>query len=144
MKSVGQMDMYPEEWAIVERLEAALAEPVGETTLDVSGATCFSATPAKWPEPLKAEMPQDDIIRLAREAGFDPDTPIKGTGEILAWEGHDCVEVSESLKRFAALVTAEKDKEIERLREEVRVLRLYGNKDCTSMADEALKQETPR
>ena len=125
-------------------LRVALIEPVGETTLDVSGATCFSATPAKWPEPLKAEMPQDDIIRLAREAGFDPDTPIKGTGEILAWEGHDCVEVSESLKRFAALVTAEKDKEIERLREEVRVLRLYGNKDCTSMADEALKQETPR
>jgi hypothetical protein len=30
-------------------LRAALAEPVGETTLDVSGATCFSATPAKWP-----------------------------------------------------------------------------------------------
>jgi ABC-type phosphate transport system auxiliary subunit len=35
-------------------------------------------------------------------------------------------------------------KEIERLREEVRVLRLYGNKDCTAMADEALKQEQPR
>jgi len=51
-------------------------------------------------------MTRDDIIRLAREAGFDPDTPIKGTGEILAWEGHDCVEVSESLKRFAALVAA--------------------------------------
>ena len=32
--------------------------------------------------------------------------------------------------------------EIERLREEVRVLRLYGNKDCTAMADEAL-QEVP-
>ena len=30
-------------------LRAALAEPVDETTLDVSGATCFSATPAKWP-----------------------------------------------------------------------------------------------
>jgi hypothetical protein len=114
MKSVGQMDMYPEEWAIVERLEAALAEPVGETTLDVSGATCFSATPAKWPEPLKAEMPQDDIIRLAREAGFDPDTPIKGTGEILAWEGHDCVEVSESLKRFAALVAAAEREKVAR------------------------------
>lgn len=29
MKSVGQIDMYPEEWAIVGRLEAALAqEPV--------------------------------------------------------------------------------------------------------------------
>jgi len=26
MKSVGKMDMYPEDWAIVERLEAALAE----------------------------------------------------------------------------------------------------------------------
>jgi hypothetical protein len=26
MKSVGQMDMHPEEWAIVGRLEAALAE----------------------------------------------------------------------------------------------------------------------
>ena len=51
-------------------------------------------------------MTRDDIIRMAKEAGFDPDTPIKGTGEILAWEGHDCVEVSESLKRFAALVAA--------------------------------------
>ena len=30
-------------------LRAALAKQVGETTLDVSGATCFSATPAKWP-----------------------------------------------------------------------------------------------
>ena len=28
MKSVGQMDMHPEEWVIVGRLEAALAEPV--------------------------------------------------------------------------------------------------------------------
>lgn len=34
-------------------------------------------------------------------------------------------------------------KENKRLREEVRVLRLYGNKDCTSMADEVLKQEQP-
>jgi hypothetical protein len=32
-----------------DNLRVALAEPVGETTLDVSGATCFSATPAKWP-----------------------------------------------------------------------------------------------
>jgi len=30
MKSVGKMDMHPEEWAIVGRLEAALAEPVQE------------------------------------------------------------------------------------------------------------------
>ena len=34
-------------------------------------------------------------------------------------------------------------RDAERLREEVRVLRLYGNKDCTAMADAALK-EPPR
>jgi len=34
MKSVGQMDMHPEQWAIVGRLEAALAEPVEDTTFD--------------------------------------------------------------------------------------------------------------
>lgn len=28
MKSIGEMDMYPADWAIVGRLEAALAEPV--------------------------------------------------------------------------------------------------------------------
>jgi hypothetical protein len=33
MKSVGQMDMCPEEWAIVERLEAAMAEPVEPTSI---------------------------------------------------------------------------------------------------------------
>ena len=31
MKSVGKMDMHPEEWAIVGRLEAALAEPQPST-----------------------------------------------------------------------------------------------------------------
>lgn len=30
--------------------------------------------------------------------------------------------------------------EIERLREEVEVLRLYGNKDCTAMADAELRR----
>lgn len=34
--------------------------------------------------------------------------------------------------------------EIKRLREEVRVLRLYGNKDCTAMADEAMKEAALR
>jgi hypothetical protein len=34
--------------------------------------------------------------------------------------------------------------EIERLRDEVRVLRLYGNKDCTAMADEAMKEAALR
>ena len=32
----------------------------------------------------------------------------------------------------------------ERLRDEVRVLRLYGNKDCTAMADEAMKKAALR
>jgi hypothetical protein len=39
-----------------DALRAALAEPMDETTLDVSGATCFSATPAKWP--VKEEQPR--------------------------------------------------------------------------------------
>lgn len=46
-----------------------------------------------------------------------------------------CEEAAAELRRL--------HEENERLREEVRVLRLYGNKDCTSMADEALKQEQP-
>ena len=40
----------------------------------------------------------------------------------------------------AGLICHEAAAEIERLREEVRVLRLYGNKDCTAMADEAMKE----
>ena len=35
MKSVGGIDMYPEEWAIVERLEAALAEDALQRLTDV-------------------------------------------------------------------------------------------------------------
>ena len=31
--------------------------------------------------------------------------------------------------------------EIERLRREVDVLRIYGDKDCTAMADEALEEK---
>jgi len=31
--------------------------------------------------------------------------------------------------------------EVERLQREVDALRLYGNKDCTAMADEALKEQ---
>ena len=31
--------------------------------------------------------------------------------------------------------------EIERLKREVGLLRLYGNKECTAMADEALKEQ---
>lgn len=42
--------------ANITALRAALAKPVDETTLDVSGATCFSATPAKWP--VKEEQPK--------------------------------------------------------------------------------------
>jgi hypothetical protein len=35
----------------------------------------------------------------------------------------------------------EKQKRIEELEREIEVLRLYGNKDCTAMADEVLKGE---
>jgi hypothetical protein len=43
-------------------------------------------------------------------------------------------EVGEAIVREARDVGPE----IERLREEIEVLRNYGNKDCTGMADEAL------
>ena len=49
MKSVGKMDMCPEEWAIVGRLEAALAEPEactwqqdGDSDSGVYGTSCGS------------------------------------------------------------------------------------------------------
>lgn len=35
----------------------------------------------------------------------------------------------------------EQKQRIKRLEREVEVLRLYGNKDCTAMADEALSKE---
>ena len=46
----GEPCPLQQRWHVAyQALRAALAEPVDETTLDVSGATCFSATPAKWP-----------------------------------------------------------------------------------------------
>ena len=47
-------------------------------------------------------------------------------------------------KHAAARLLRRQHAEIERLREEVRVLRLYGNKDCTAMADEAMKEAALR
>ena len=44
----------------------------------------------------------------------------------------------------AARCLEEQHAKIERLREEVRLLRLYGNKDCTAMADEAMKEAALR
>ena len=56
-------------------------------------------------------MARDDIIRMAREAGGADITSHGWT----SWVG---VHSTEFLERFAALVAAEKDKEIARLREE--------------------------
>jgi hypothetical protein len=129
MKSVGQMDMYPEEWAIVERLEAALAEPVGETTLDVSGATSFSATPAKWPERVAAiRSLTDQCAALIRERDdFQKQLwRYEKNGVTCQTYRHTveqtCAECNVQMC-FAALLTAEKDKEIERLR---KALGKYG------------------
>ena len=55
MKSVGQMDMYPEEWAIVERLEAALAQPL------------YTAPPQR--QPLTDEEIEDIWNRFCDELG---------------------------------------------------------------------------
>ncbi len=50
-------------------------------------------------------------------------------------------ELAVALKAFDAQVEAwyEVSKQRDRLAKEVEILRLYGNKDCTAMADEALQ-----
>ena len=57
-------------------------------------------------------MNRDDIIRMSQEAGFIclfPDEAVNGIGTI--YDSGD-EEITETVKRFAALVAAEKDKEI--------------------------------
>lgn len=53
-------------------------------------------------------MTRDDLIRLAREAC--------DTDKVDAWHNGFWTVTQEELERFAALVAAEKDAEIERLR----------------------------
>ena len=67
-------------------------------------------------------------------------------GQMLGCEQYRLVASGSS---FAALPNSadallRQHAEIERLRDEVRVLRLYGNKDCTAMADEAMKKAALR
>jgi hypothetical protein len=67
MDQVGQMDMYPEEWAVAEALRAALAEPQGEPVAwmgpgtFISHAAKLAAKPdgyaAMYPTPLYAAAP---------------------------------------------------------------------------------------
>ena len=57
-------------------------------------------------------MNREDIIRMAREAGFNTDH------DLICIEGW---EISPYMQRFAALVAAEKDKEIQKLRNELAV-----------------------
>ena len=61
-------------------------------------------------------MTRDDIIRMAWEAGFQvllPQDHVDGTGGVYVVED----EIAGMLERFAALVAAEKDKEIKRLQD---------------------------
>jgi hypothetical protein len=56
-------------------------------------------------------MTKDDIIRMAREAGMEQD------GDNFFSPSHEEIDVHiTDLERFAQLVSAEKDKEIERLK----------------------------
>jgi len=60
-------------------------------------------------------MTRDDIIRMAKEAGFE-----EGYGDHLFPPGdyrEEVVPVTDEIIRFAALVAAEKDKEIKRLQD---------------------------
>jgi uncharacterized protein Yka (UPF0111/DUF47 family) len=58
----------------------------------------------------------------------------------------DCEEQKNRIKRLEeALDKTSKAacKHIKQLESEVYALRLYGNKDCTAMADQALKEAKP-
>jgi hypothetical protein len=46
MESVGQQDMYPEEWAIAEALRAALEKP--KFTLSCGCPSQYGGVPAYW------------------------------------------------------------------------------------------------
>ena len=54
------------------------------------------------------------------------------------YEAHErlCKSIGDMTKENEAL-----KQRIKRLEREVELLRLYGNKDCTAMADEALAKE---
>lgn len=80
---------------------------------------------------------QPEALRLADELENGECFDVGATGVAYGWMHND--PTSESADELRRL-----HKENKRLREEVRVLRLYGNKDCTSMADEVLKQEQTR
>ena len=57
-------------------------------------------------------MTRDDIIHMAREAGFEIEKTLYGPVPCVDGRGID-----DRLERFATLVAAEKDKEIKRLQD---------------------------
>jgi hypothetical protein len=60
----------------IDNLRAALAKPVDETTLDVSGATSFSPTPAKWPVKEQHNCTLDspsDVYGIAMDICYEKD-----------------------------------------------------------------------
>lgn len=79
-------------------------------------------------------MTRDDIIRMLQECGFGTlaDHPI----------------MTENMMRFAALVAAEKDKEIERLRKVLKKLEYFSDGTIrrypTESEVEAARREQPR
>jgi hypothetical protein len=79
-------------------------------------------------------MTRDDIIRMAREAHMHH----------MAWDD-DYIEGTE---RFAALIAAEKDKEIERLRKVLKKLEYFSDGTIrrypTESEVEAARQEQPK
>jgi hypothetical protein len=72
-------------------------------------------------------MIRDDIIRMAREAGIC-------TGNSILLPAPD--GQIEALERFAALATAEKNKEIERLREVLNKLEYFCDGTIRRYPDE--------
>ena len=91
-------------------------------------------------------MTSDDIIRMAREAGLGTVLCHNSVEGDRVWiEGADW---HDELERFAALVAAEKDKEIERLRKVLKKLEYFSDGTIrrypTESEVEAARQEQPR
>lgn len=71
--------------------------------------------------------------QIAEENKITPADMNEPNGINLICEGSDTTDMPELLFPFHSY-------EVIRLKNEIQVLRQYGNKDCTAMADEALKK----
>ena len=113
MESVGKMDMWPEEWAIVESLRAALAEPVPEPGIIPEWMPCV-----KLPITVHVRKQRPGEMHISTREGI---TPVKSDDLIMRGvEGEEYPIGRELFNRTYRLGETESpDDELTRLRAEV-------------------------